>query len=61
MEWNLQIHCLQLQSNYMPKDHTGEQMQDALSMALDEWNLVFSKLVAIKLIQIMDMVKPHHR
>ena len=36
-EWNLQSHCLQ--ANYMPEDHTGEQLQDALSMSFDEWNL----------------------
>ena len=44
-EWNLQSHCLQ--ANYMPEDHTGEQLQDALSMSFDEWNLDSSKLVAI--------------
>ena len=44
-EWNLQSHCLQ--ANYMPEDHTGEQLQDALSMAFDEWNLDSSKLVAV--------------
>ena len=27
-EWNLQSHCLQ--ANYMPEDHTGEQLQHAL-------------------------------
>ena len=27
-EWYLQSHCLQ--ANYMPKDHTWEQLQDAL-------------------------------
>ena len=31
----------------MPEDHTGEQLQDALSMAFDEWNLDSSKLVAV--------------
>ena len=31
----------------MPEDHTGEQLQDALSMSFDEWNLDSSKLVAI--------------
>ena len=44
-EWNLQSHCLQ--ANYMPEDHTGEQLQDALSISFDEWNLDSSKLVAI--------------
>ena len=44
-EWNLQSHCLQ--ANYMPEDHTGEKLQDALIMSFDEWNLDSSKLVAI--------------
>lgn len=44
-EWNLQSHCLQ--ANYMPEDHTGEQLQDALSTSFDEWNLDSRKLVAI--------------
>ena len=44
-EWNLQSHCLQ--ANYMPEDHTGEQLQDALSTSFNEWNLDSSKLVAI--------------
>ena len=44
-EWNLQSHCLQ--ASYMPEDHTGEQLQDALSMAFDEWNLDSSNLVAV--------------
>ena len=45
MEWNLQSHCLQ--ANYMPQDHTGEQLQDALSTSFDEWSLDPNKLVAI--------------
>ena len=45
MEWNVQSHCLQ--ANYMPEDHTGEQLQDALSTSFDEWNLDSSKFVAI--------------
>ena len=44
-EWNLQSHCLQ--ANYMPEDHTGEKLQDALIMSFDEWNLNSSKLIAI--------------
>ena len=45
MEWNLQSHCLQ--ANYMPQDHTGEQIQDALNTSFDEWSLDPNKLVAI--------------
>ena len=44
-EWNLQSHCLQ--ANYMPEDHTGEHLQDALSTSFAEWGLDSTKLVAI--------------
>ena len=36
-----------LQANNMPEDHTGEELQDALSTSFNEWNLDSSKLVAI--------------
>ena len=45
MEWNLQSHFLQ--ANYIPQDHTGEQLQDALSASFDEWSMDPNKLVAI--------------
>ena len=45
MEWNLQSHFLQ--ANYIPQDHTGEQLQDALSASFDEWTLDPNKLGAI--------------
>ena len=44
-EWNLQSHCLQ--ANYMPEDHTGEQLQDALRTSFTEWGMDSTKLVAI--------------
>ena len=48
-EWNLQSYCLQacLQANYMPEDHTGDHLQDALSTSFTEWGLDSTKLVAI--------------
>jgi len=45
MEWNLQSHCLQV--NYMPEDHTGENLQDALSTSFVEWGIDSTNLVAI--------------
>lgn len=44
-EWNLQSHCLQ--ANYMPEDHTGEHLQDALTTSFTEWGVDSTKLVAI--------------
>ena len=38
-------HCLQ--AHYMPEDHTGVQLQDALSTTLEQWNLDQRKLTAI--------------
>ena len=45
LEWNLQSHCLQV--NYMPEDHTGENLQDALSTSLTEWGINSTSLVSI--------------
>ena len=36
-KWVLQSHCLQ--AYYIPEDHTGQQLQDALGISLDEWYL----------------------
>ena len=36
-----------MQANYIPQDHTGEQLQDALSASFDEWSLDPNKVVAI--------------
>lgn len=44
-QWNLQTHCLQ--AHYLPEDHTGVQLQDALSVTLEQWDLNESKLTAI--------------
>ena len=33
-QWNLQTHCLQ--AHYLPEDHTGVQLQDALSVTLEQ-------------------------
>ena len=42
--WNLQAHCLQVR--YLPEDHTGTQLQDALSVTLEQWDLDKKKLTA---------------
>ena len=44
-KWVLQSHCLQ--AHYIPEDHTGQQLQDALGISLDEWYLDPKKLVSI--------------
>jgi hypothetical protein len=44
-EWTLESHCLQ--AHYTPEDHTGLNLQDALSMTIQEWNLEEKNLVAI--------------
>ena len=44
-QWNLQTHCLQ--GHYLSEDHTGAQLQDALSVTLEQWNLNEKKLTAI--------------
>ena len=44
-QWNLQTHCLQ--AHYLPEDHTGVQLQDALSVTLEQWELNEKKLTAI--------------
>ena len=44
-QWNLQTHCLQ--GHYLLEDHTGAQLQDALSVTLEQWNLNEKKLTAI--------------
>jgi len=43
--WDLQSHCLQ--AHYMPEDHTDVQLQDALSVTLEQWNLDQQELTAI--------------
>ena len=43
--WDLQTHCLQ--AHYMPEDHTGVQLQDALTVTLEQWKLDHHKLTAI--------------
>ena len=43
--WDLQTHCLR--AHYIPEDHTGVQLQDALSVTLEQWNLEHRKLTAI--------------
>ena len=36
-KWVLQSHCLQ--THYIPRDHSGQQLQDPLCISLDEWYL----------------------
>ena len=43
--WELRSYCLQ--THYMPEDHTGENLQDALLNTLEEWKVDASKQVAI--------------
>lgn len=43
--WELTSHCLQ--AHYMPEDHTGMNLQDALSQTLLNWELDATKLVAL--------------
>jgi len=43
--WDLQTHFLQ--AHYMPEDHSGVQLQDALNITLEQWNLHQWKLTAI--------------
>ena len=43
--WELTSHCLQ--AHYMPEDHTGINLQDALSQTLLNWELDATKLVAL--------------
>ena len=44
-QWNLQTHCLQ--AHYLPEDHTGVQLQDALSVTLEQWELNEKKCTPI--------------
>ena len=41
----LQSYCLK--THYIPEDNTGEKLQDALSLTLEERNLNTKKQVAI--------------
>ena len=43
--WKLRSHCLQ--AHYTPEDHTGENLQDALSITLQEWHIDSQKLLSI--------------
>ena len=43
--WKLRSHCLQ--AHYTPEDHTGENLQDALSITLQEWHIDSQKLFSI--------------
>ena len=45
INWDLQTH--HLQAYYMPEDHTGMQLQDALSVTLEQRNLEHCKLTAL--------------
>ena len=44
-QWNLQTHCLQ--AHYLPDDHIGVQLQDALSVTLEQWDLNENKFTTI--------------
>ena len=44
-QWNLQTCCLQ--AHHLPEDHTGAQLQDALCVALEQWDINEKKLTAI--------------
>ena len=44
-EWSLQSYCLQ--ANFMPVSHTGENLQDALSSTIQDWNLDETRQVVI--------------
>ena len=43
--WEFRSYCLQ--DHYMPEDHTGMNLQDALSQTLLNWELDATKLVAL--------------
>ena len=44
-EWSLQSRCLQ--TMFMPDDHTGENIAEAMQAALDEWGLPEERQVCI--------------
>ena len=43
--WKLTSHYLQ--AHYTPEHHTGENLQDALSITLQEWNIDSRNLLSI--------------
>ena len=44
-QWEMQSFCLQ--THYIPQDHTGENIKEALSATLLQWNLDQSKQIGI--------------
>ena len=43
--WELKSYCLQ--THYLPKDHTGENIAEVLAELLQQWELKDNKLVGI--------------
>ena len=43
--WELRSRCLQTQ--FLPQDHTGENIADALDSTLESWNLAQNKQVRL--------------
>ena len=44
-EWTMKSHCLQ--THYMPEDHTGENVKEAMLQTLQDWCLDKDRQVAI--------------
>uniref|UniRef100_A0A1X7U553 HAT C-terminal dimerisation domain-containing protein n=1 Tax=Amphimedon queenslandica TaxID=400682 RepID=A0A1X7U553_AMPQE len=43
--WTMQTRCLK--ALYLPQDHTGENIEEALGLILEDWKLSSQKQVAI--------------